>query len=114
MSVVGDTILEQVEFTYDDGGNLIQTVTRQRYHNAPASQTGELKNPSETPKARVTYAASYPDSLGRSQAAVNYGTNGASVAEVVRLQSRRTHTSPATPEPTSDEQQAGFSEVRLS
>jgi hypothetical protein len=114
MSVTGDTIIEQVEMSYDDASNVIQMAICQRCHNAPASQTGELKNPSETPKARVTYAASYPDSLGRSQAAVNYGTNGASVAEVVRLQSRRTHTSPATPEPTSDEQQAGFSEVRLS
>ena len=76
MSVTGDTILEQVEFTYDDGGNLIQTTTRQRYHNAPASQTGALKNPSETPKARVTYVASYPDALGRTVATANYGTNG--------------------------------------
>jgi len=76
MSRVGDTILEQVEFTYDDGGNLIETVTRQRYHNAPASQTGELKNPPETPKARVTYSASYPDALGRTVATANYGTNG--------------------------------------
>jgi YD repeat-containing protein len=78
MSVTGDTILEQVEFTYDAGGNVIETVTRRRYHNAPASQTGELKNPSETPKARVTYSASYPDALGRTQAAVSYGTNGGS------------------------------------
>ena len=78
MSVTGDTILEQVEFTYDDGGNLIQTTTRQRYHNAPASQTGALRTPSETPKARVTYVASYPDALGRTVATANYGTNGGS------------------------------------
>ncbi|MEZ6129138.1 MAG: RHS repeat domain-containing protein [Planctomycetaceae bacterium] len=78
VNVSDDTILEQVEFTYDAAGNLIQTVTRQRYHNAPASQTGELKNPSETPKARVMYSAAYPDALGRTQAAVNCGTNGGS------------------------------------
>jgi type I restriction enzyme M protein len=76
MSVSGDTILSQVEFTYDSGGNLIKTVSRERYHNAAASQTGELKNPSETPKARVTYAAMYPDALGRTVATANYGTNG--------------------------------------
>lgn len=67
MTVSNYTILEQVESTYDDASNLIQTTSRQRYRNAPASQTGELKNPSETPKARVTYTASYPDALGRSQ-----------------------------------------------
>ena len=89
MSVADDTILEQVEFTYDDAGNLIQTVTRQRYHNAPASQTGELKNPSETPKARVTYTVSYPDALGRSQASVNYGTNGARLCRGRRRFRRR-------------------------
>jgi len=61
VNVSDDTILEQVEFTYDAAGNLIETVTRQRYHNAPASQTGELKNPSETPKARVMYSTAYPD-----------------------------------------------------
>lgn len=75
-TVTGDTIMERSETIYDDAGNAIQSTTRQRYHNAPASQTGELKNPSETPKARVTYSASYPDALGRTVATANYGTNG--------------------------------------
>ena len=75
-NVTGDTILEQTETTYDDAGNAVKQVTRQRYHNAPASQTGALKNPSETPKARVTYQATWQDALSRSIAAANYGTNG--------------------------------------
>ncbi|MEO2013523.1 MAG: hypothetical protein ABGZ53_04055 [Fuerstiella sp.] len=75
-TVTGDTIMEQVESTYDDASNAIQSTTRNRYHNAAASQTGELKNPSETPNARVTYSASYPDALGRMVATANYGTNG--------------------------------------
>ncbi len=75
-SVTGDTIMEQMESTYDDASNAIQTTTRNRYHNAAAAQTGELKNPSETPNARVTYSASYPDALGRTVATANYGTNG--------------------------------------
>ncbi len=75
-SVTGDTIMEQVESAYDDASNAIQSTTRNRYHNAAASQTGELKNPSETPNARVTYVASYPDALGRTVATANYGTNG--------------------------------------
>lgn len=77
-SVTGDTILEQTETDYDDVSNVIQRTTRQRYHDAPASQTGELKNPSTTPKARVTYVATYPDAIGREQATANYGTNGGS------------------------------------
>ena len=74
-TVTGDTIMEQSESTYDSG-NVIQSTSRQRYHNAPASQTGELMNPSKTPKARVTYVANYPDALRRGVATANYGTNG--------------------------------------
>ena len=75
-TVTGDTILEQSEMTYDDASNGIQTTMRQRYHDAAATQTGELEDPSMTPKARVTYMASYPDALGRTVATANYGTNG--------------------------------------
>ena len=61
---------------YDEASNVIETITRQRYHDAPASQTGELQNPSTTPKARVTYNANYSDGIGRTVATANYGTNG--------------------------------------
>lgn len=54
---------------------MIQTNVRHRYHNATG--TGELGTPSSTqPKARVTYAATYADPLGRTIAAADYGTNG--------------------------------------
>ena len=75
-SVTGDTVIEQDEIIYDDAGNVLQTNRRQRYHDAPASQTGALQNPSTTPKARVSYQATYPDAIGRTVATVNYGTNG--------------------------------------
>ena len=53
-SVSDDTIVEQSETTYDDAGNVLQTTTRQRFHNATG--TGELTSPSGSqPKARVTY-----------------------------------------------------------
>ena len=55
---------------------MIQTTQKQRYHNAPDTQLGALGDPSTTPKARVTYAVNYPDTLGRTQATANYGTNG--------------------------------------
>ena len=44
----------------------------------PAAQTGALGNPSTTPKARVTYAASWYDGVGRTIASADYGTNGGS------------------------------------
>jgi len=75
-TVTGDTIMEQIETELDTAGNAIESISRQRYHNAPASQTGELKSPSLTPNARVTYTAIYPDALGRTVATANYGTNG--------------------------------------
>ena len=71
-----DVILEQVEFTYDSAANVVETVVRRRYHNAPDNQTGPLEDPATTPKARVTYTASYPDALGRVIATADYGTNG--------------------------------------
>ena len=74
-NVTGDTILQQVETTYDAASNVIQTNVRHRYHNATG--TGELGTPSSTqPKARVTYAAMYSDPLGRTVATADYGTNG--------------------------------------
>jgi RHS repeat-associated protein len=75
-TVTDDVILEQAETVFDNAGNAIQVTARQRYHNAVDTQTGPLQDPDTTPKARVTYAASYPDPLGRVVAMANYGTNG--------------------------------------
>ena len=75
-TVTGDVILEQSETLFDAASNAIQGTRRQRYHNAPTSQTGALGSPSLTPNARVSYTASYPDPLGRPQANADYGTNG--------------------------------------
>ncbi|MFO0868114.1 MAG: hypothetical protein U0935_04140 [Pirellulales bacterium] len=73
--MAGDTIVEQTEVTYDAASNVIQNTVKQRYHNATG--TGELTGPAGAqPKARVTYSASWPDPLGRQQAAADYGTNG--------------------------------------
>jgi len=76
--VTNDVVMEQAETVIDEANNVIQTTARQRYHNAPASQTGALQNPSTTPKARVKYAALWQDEIGRTVARANYGTNGGS------------------------------------
>ncbi|OAI41010.1 hypothetical protein AYO40_00590 [Planctomycetaceae bacterium SCGC AG-212-D15] len=73
--VTNDTVMEQAEQTYDAASNVIQTTSRQRYHNATG--LGALGTPSSSqPLARVTYVAPYPDTLGRNQATADYGTNG--------------------------------------
>ena len=77
--VTGDTVLEQIESTYDDASNVMQITNRQRYHTAAATQTGELQGPSGSdPKARVTYLANWHDGVGRGIASADYGTNGGS------------------------------------
>jgi len=75
-SVANNTVMAQTETTFDESNTAIQTTNRQRYHNAPASQTGALQDPDTTPNARVTYLALYPDPIGRLVNAADYGTNG--------------------------------------
>jgi RHS repeat-associated protein len=75
-SVTGDAVLEQVEETYDSDGNVILITTRQRNHDETA--TGALGNASTSPKARVSYFASYYDAANRPTASVDVGTNGGS------------------------------------
>lgn len=74
--VTGDTVFEQVEFTYDDARNLLLAITRQRFHNA--SGTGELDGTSTEPRSRMSYQAIWPDALGREIGRCDYGTNGGS------------------------------------
>jgi RHS repeat-associated protein len=79
--VAGDTVMEQQEFVYDDAGNTILTRSRQRFHDAADSLTGDLGGPSSsgsTAKARVYYAASYYDRANRLTDSVDVGTNGGS------------------------------------
>jgi YD repeat-containing protein len=74
-SVVNNTVIEQSETKYDTVSNVIQTTNRVRYHNAAATQLGQLQNPSVTPNARVSYVALYPDPIGRIVNSADYGTN---------------------------------------
>ncbi|HTN02257.1 MAG TPA: hypothetical protein VL132_10285 [Planctomycetaceae bacterium] len=77
-SVTDNVILEQSETSYDAARNVLQTASRQRYHNTPAAQLGALGNPSTTPEARATCQAQWADALGRTVAAASYGINGGS------------------------------------
>ncbi len=74
-SVANDTVLEQEQSLYDNDGNVIETIDRQRFHNTTG--TGPLGTPtSSTEAARVYYAANYYDNVDRVIASVDAGTNG--------------------------------------
>jgi RHS repeat-associated protein len=73
-SVANDTVLEQTQTVYDADGNPIETIDRQRFHNATGA--GALGTPTTGVGARVSYAASYYDNADRLTATVDVGTNG--------------------------------------
>ena len=72
--MTGDTVLDQAEFTYDASGNVLSTVTRERFHDA--SGTGALGTPASGVAARVSYAGFYYDLGDRLTAGADVGTNG--------------------------------------
>ncbi|VTR94318.1 rhs repeat-associated core domain-containing protein : RHS repeat-associated core domain protein OS=Singulisphaera acidiphila (strain ATCC BAA-1392 / DSM 18658 / VKM B-2454 / MOB10) GN=Sinac_0291 PE=4 SV=1: RHS_repeat: RHS_repeat [Gemmata massiliana] len=72
--VVGDTVLTQTEYAYDASGNVLQTTTRERFHDATG--TGALGTPATGVAARVSYMGYYYDKADRTIVAVNVGTNG--------------------------------------
>jgi YD repeat-containing protein len=70
-NLTDDTVLAQTVNGYDQAGNLIQTTTYSRNHDATA--TGAL---ADTPSAaRVTYKATWYDKANRPTTAVDYGVN---------------------------------------
>jgi YD repeat-containing protein len=74
--VTGDTVLDQTELTYDASGNVLKTLTRERFHDA--SGTGALGSPSSGIGARVSYMGFYYDLADRQTASVDVGTNAGS------------------------------------
>lgn len=77
-NVSGAVVMSQQEMAWDGAGNLLSTISRDRFDDTTGN--GPLGNPTSTtlPKARVSYAASYADGIGRNVATANYGTNGGS------------------------------------
>jgi RHS repeat-associated protein len=72
-SVADDTIVEQSETVYDDAGNVLETIQRQRLHNESETAAGALVDLSTSPKARATHIATWYDGIGQQVASANYG-----------------------------------------
>ena len=76
VDVSSDTIVQQIEMTIDAANNVIAQITRERDHNA--TDVGALTTAAgPQPQARVSYAAMWPDQLGRLVVQADYGTNAA-------------------------------------
>jgi RHS repeat-associated protein len=73
-NVTGDIVLMQTDNTFDNDGNVIETATHERFHDATG--TGELGTPTSGVPARVSYMGYYFDLGNRLTDAVDVGTNG--------------------------------------
>jgi hypothetical protein len=69
-----DSVLQQVESTYDSNSNASLVTAKQRFHDETG--TGALGTASNGVKARVSYAASYFDGADRLTGVVDFVTNG--------------------------------------
>jgi RHS repeat-associated protein len=75
-NATNDVVLEQAETVYDNNGNVIETVNRQRFEDA--TLPGPLGGPGSTtaPQARDSFSGFYYDAADRRTATVDVGTNG--------------------------------------
>jgi len=78
-SVSDDVVFSEFHYTYDDNGNLIATMNKERHGDESDVLTGALGDGIIGPLARVTYSVSYFDELNRKVAEVYVGTNGGNV-----------------------------------
>jgi RHS repeat-associated protein len=72
--LVGDVVLQEYHQFHDAAGNLLQTTTKQRFHDETGS--GALGNASSGVRARVSYAAFYHDLANRLTHQLDVGTHG--------------------------------------
>jgi RHS repeat-associated protein len=75
-STGGSIVLHQVDLTYDRAGNVIQTVSRDRFDDASSSLGGALGTPTSGVPARVSFTAAYYDYANRPIFSIDAGTNG--------------------------------------
>jgi RHS repeat-associated protein len=75
-TVAGDVVLSQTQSVYDGDGNVIVSITSDRFNTDSDTATGPLGTPTSGVEARVSYSASYYDNIGRDIADMDVGTNG--------------------------------------
>jgi YD repeat-containing protein len=71
-----DVVLSQTQTKYDGDGNVIETITSERFNTDSTSSYGALGTPTSGVHARVYYTADYYDQADRLIASVDVGTNG--------------------------------------
>ena len=74
-SLTDDVVLSQTQTDYDGDGNVIETITKDRFNTDSTSSYGALGTPTTGVEARVYYSGNYYDLADRLTASVNVGTN---------------------------------------
>jgi hypothetical protein len=74
-SLTDDVVLSQTQTKYDGDGNVIETITSDRFNTDSTSSYGALGSPTTGVEARVYYSGNYYDLADRLIATVNVGTN---------------------------------------
>ena len=77
-TVSSDVVLTQTQNVDDGDGNVIETITKDRFSTDSTSATGALGTRSTGVEARIYYEGFYFDDANRMVADVNVGTNGGS------------------------------------
>ncbi len=75
-SISDDDVLTQNENLYDNDGDVIETITADRFGTDATTATGALGTPTTGVYARVSYTASYYDAANRDVADIDAGTFG--------------------------------------
>jgi hypothetical protein len=68
--------LSQTQTIYDGDGDVIETITKDRFNTESSTSTGALGTPTSGIGARVYFTGDYYDLADRLTASVDVGTNG--------------------------------------
>ncbi len=88
-TVSGDVVLTQTQNVDDGDGNVIETITSDRFSTDSTSATGALGTRDNGIEARTYYVGYYYDDADRPIATVNVGTHVGSVWEQALNQRQR-------------------------
>ena len=76
--ITGDAVLTQTQTKYDGDGNVIETITSDRFNTDSTTAAGALGTRSSGNEARVYYTANYYDLADRLTGSADVGTDGGS------------------------------------
>ena len=88
--VSSDVVLTQTQQLYDNDGNVVESITSDRFSTDSTSATGALGTRDSGIEARIYYSGNYYDDANRLIATANVGTNGGSTWDMPSTPPSRT------------------------